>query len=328
MKCSVACLLLAALAAPTALAADAILKGDAHFFTTGGKANKAFGSDKQITLNSQTSALLQFDLSTLPTGIGAADVQKANLWLFVVKVKKPGDFAVHAASAPWDEETVNGASNPGFINAGSDPMAVGLDKDVEGEFVVVDVTPIVQGWVAGTLVNNGLALTPVGSVDLRIASHEGDPADRPRLEILTGEPGDAVVSTAFGSGPIGSPLTNAATYQFVPGSTVDVVVAAGDDVHVWASAAVGNASGVGTGVITFDIGFRLASDTVSEPATVHASQTANLRPLTSSIVMLSDLLSEPSLTPGTYTVGLVYKDATAAFFDANGNGRVHVIVTR
>ena len=67
------------------------------------------------------SALLRFDLGTLPAGTSAAKLVKANLVLFVNRVGTPGAIELQTVNSPWSEATVTATSAPVTSGAGSGP---------------------------------------------------------------------------------------------------------------------------------------------------------------------------------------------------------------
>ena len=93
------------------------------------------------------SSLVQFDFSSIPTGI----VAKATLRLYVNKVTTPGTVDLGTANGTWNESTVTGATAPGIGSAlGSAPIST-------TGFVTFDVTAQVAAWVGGSP-NNGFIL--------------------------------------------------------------------------------------------------------------------------------------------------------------------------
>src|ERR1700678_4114725 len=86
-----------------------------------------FGTATTITVGSSGSVgLVQFDLTQLPPGLTAAQIQKATLTLFLDHVNSGGTINVDtvSASTPWGELTVNGNSgiSPGIAVATAIPV--------------------------------------------------------------------------------------------------------------------------------------------------------------------------------------------------------------
>ena len=145
-----------------------------------------------VQKGSVTSAsYIKFNLATLPAG---ASVSKATLRLFVNQVAANGSFDVYQLNTSWAESTLtyNNAPALGTSATGNHPVA--FTSNTLNQFVVIDITPLVQGWANGSITNNGLALaltTSAGAVafdskESIYTSHQ------PELEIaLTGPAGPA-----------------------------------------------------------------------------------------------------------------------------------------
>jgi hypothetical protein len=127
-----------------------------------------FGSSVNITVGSSASqGLVQFDLSQLPPGVTGSQVQKATLTLFANHTGSPGSINVSAANGAWTEGSVNGSNAPAIGAAvGSVNIASGL------QFISVDVTAMVQGWVNLPTTNNGFILTANGNASVQFDSKE------------------------------------------------------------------------------------------------------------------------------------------------------------
>src|SRR5580658_5814455 len=84
--------------------------GDTYYVPGNGS---NFGTGIAITVGSSSSVgLVQFDLTQLPAGLTAAQIQSAKLTLFLDHVGSSGTINVDtvSASTPWSELTVNGNS--------------------------------------------------------------------------------------------------------------------------------------------------------------------------------------------------------------------------
>src|ERR1700719_809996 len=162
------------------------------------------------------NSYLQFNLSTVPTG---ATVNKATLRLFVDALVTSGSFDVYQLNKSWSESTLTYSNAPplGVSATGGHPVAVSKVN----QFVVVDITSLVQGWQNGTIANNGLALamtTSTGSFSFDskeslFTSHQ------PELEIvLTG-----VAGATGPAGPQGVQGTAGATGATGPAGTTGAI---------------------------------------------------------------------------------------------------------
>jgi hypothetical protein len=61
-------------------------------------------------------SFLKFNLATLPSGMIAADVEKATLKLFASKRRKAGSFDVFAVTGPWSEQSITHSTAPGLAD--------------------------------------------------------------------------------------------------------------------------------------------------------------------------------------------------------------------
>jgi len=148
--------------------------------------------------------LVQFDLTHLPAGLAAGQVQKATLTLFVDTVTSGGTINIDtvSSSTPWGELTVNGNSgiSPGNAVATSVPVAT-VDT-----FITMDATAAVQGWVTTPSSNNGFMILANGSTSVQFDSKENTSASHPATLTLvlvnsgaTGPSGAAGVAGATGA---------------------------------------------------------------------------------------------------------------------------------
>lgn len=114
-----------------------------------------YGAYPLLVVQPGASAYLQFNLATLPAN---ATVSKATLRLYVDEVVTPGSFDVDEVDSAWSENslTSTNAPTPGSSATGGAPVAVSTSS--LNQFVLVDVTSLVQRWVSGTLPNHGVAL--------------------------------------------------------------------------------------------------------------------------------------------------------------------------
>jgi len=167
------------------------------------------------------NSYLQFNLSTVPVG---ATINKATLRLFVDALVTSGSFDVYQLNTSWSESTLTFSNAPplGVSATGSHPVAVSKLN----QFVVVDITSLVQGWQSGAIANNGIALALTSTTgSFSFDSKESVfTSHQPELEIvLTGVAGpqgpagpQGVQGTAGATGPAGS--TGATGAQGVAGA--------------------------------------------------------------------------------------------------------------
>ena len=110
---------IAALAlAPIAGFGQTLVPSQDAYFVPANASN--FGTATTITVGSSGSiGLVQFDLTQLPAGLTAAQIQKATLTLFLDHVNSGGSINIDtvSASTPWGDLTVTGTSgiSPGIV---------------------------------------------------------------------------------------------------------------------------------------------------------------------------------------------------------------------
>ena len=173
-------------AAVPGFAAQAVLVADAHVNSALPAVNS--GAISNLRVGGGYTALVQFDLSTLPVGTTAAQVSRAVLRLYCNRVDTAGLVSLQSVGGAWGEYSVTYGSLPAL---GSAVQVVQVSQ--AGAFVAVDVTALVQGWIAAPATNNGLALT-AGTAAVQFDSKEND---------LTGHAAELDVSLVS-QGPAGA----------------------------------------------------------------------------------------------------------------------------
>ncbi len=267
-------------AALPAFAVEATLVADAHVNSARPAANS--GAISNLNVGGGYTALLQFDLSTLPAGTTAAQVSKATLRLYCNRMDTAGLVSVQPVNGSWGEYGVTFSTLPSL---GAAAQVVSVSQ--AGAYVVVDVTAMVQGWVTAPTTNNGLALT-AGTAVVQFDSKENDLTGHTAvLDVAlastvsggvtgpagqqgpAGPKGDTGAAGPAGpAGPQGAPGTSGLNYQGAYAAGViyalhDVVSFAGSSyvsliagnqantpgvTSEWAVLAQGGTGGSGTGV--------------------------------------------------------------------------------
>ena len=185
----------------------------ADAFTLNATAKTNYGQSPLLAVTSGASTFIQFNLSELPAN---ATVSKATLRLYVNAVTGAGAFDVYEVDTPWTERTLNftNAPAPGLSATGSKPVSISSANG--NQFVLVDITTLVQDWANGTIANNGIVLKLTSSSggfsfdskEAPLTSHE------PELEITL-----ATAGPAGPQGPTGATgQTGAAGPQGIPGN--------------------------------------------------------------------------------------------------------------
>jgi collagen type VII alpha len=185
-------------------AQPATLLGDAHVSSARPAVNS--GSLSNLNVGGGYTALVQFDLGTLPAGTTAAQITRATLRVYCNRADTPGVVAVQPVGAGWSESSVTYATLPVLGTVVQTAQAGSV-----GQFVTFDVTSTVQGWVSSSATNNGLALT-AGSAVVQFDSKENDQtAHAPQLEIALAAGGAGSIGATGSTGLTGATGSAGAT---------------------------------------------------------------------------------------------------------------------
>jgi hypothetical protein len=147
-------------------AAQVALIGDASVSTARPSTN--FGTLANLYVGNGNTAYLQFDLSSLPAGTTSAQIARATLTVFVNRVNAAGSVSLAPVTSAWSESAVTSSTAPS-IGATSGIFLA----SAAGQYVTLDVTALVQGWVTTPATNFGFALTST-SANLLLDSKEND----------------------------------------------------------------------------------------------------------------------------------------------------------
>ena len=198
---------LGCLCAP-AFAVEGTLVADAHVNLALPTMNS--GTISNVNVGGGYTGLMQFDLSLLPTGTTPAQISRAVLRLYVNRVDTAGVVSLQPLNGAWSEYGVTYQTLPALGAA-----AQVFNVSQQGEFLAVDVTALVQAWVAAPATNNGFALT-AGTAVAQFDSKENDLTGHPAtLDIgivsqgpagVAGPQGPQGIAGANGAaGPVGAP---------------------------------------------------------------------------------------------------------------------------
>lgn len=189
------------LLAPSAMfASDGVVAGDAYVNSSLPSQN--FGALPQLSVGGGTQALLQFNLTGLPAGVSGSSVSKATLVLYVTRVTTGGAVDVGLVQSPWSEGSVTASTAP------SVGAVLGSVATSAPNFITVDITSAVAGWINSPAGNFGIAVSPsttAPGTQLYLDSKESTSSSHvARLEITFTGLGPAGPAGATGSaGPTG-----------------------------------------------------------------------------------------------------------------------------
>ncbi len=212
-------LLAGALWLPALSAADAPIVGDAYISGAAPAAN--FGSAAAITIAAGNTGLVQFNLSS----IASPSVPAAYLKVYVNKVTTVGSLTFSPVLSAWTETGVTASPAPGIGSSfASAPV------NVANSFILIDVTSLVNGWLAAPSTNFGIAIAGVGATAVLLDTKENTATSHPAaLDVtVTGPAGIPGPTGAVGpTGPIGPTGPTGATGAKGPAGAPGIAGAAG-----------------------------------------------------------------------------------------------------
>jgi hypothetical protein len=195
----------ASLLAPVAVFAQAPPIYDT--FSYSAQPNKNFGAYPILLVEKGATSYLEFNLSAFPANAG---VTKAVLRLYVDSVGQAGTLDAYEIDSAWTEAQLTASNLPVIGPSATGGIPVSITTASNGQFLLLDVTQLVQKWLADTIANDGIALAITGntgvfsfdSKESTLNSHE------PELLVeLNGPLGAAGPAGATGpqgpAGPIG-----------------------------------------------------------------------------------------------------------------------------
>lgn len=146
-------LLLSIILAALAAFGQAPPAADTFSFST--QPTKNFGSFPMLMVEKQATSYLKFHLAEFPTN---ASIKKATLRVYVDSVVQNGSFDAYEIDTAWTEGGLTAENAPplGTSTTGGHPVAITTANN--NQFVLLDVTALVQNWESGAVKNNGLAL--------------------------------------------------------------------------------------------------------------------------------------------------------------------------
>src|SRR5450631_3174558 len=198
--------LAALLLAPAgAWAAGANTIADTYVSSTAPASN--FGTATAINIGGGNTALIQFDLSGLPAGLAATNINKATMTFYVNTAAIAGAVDIAQVTSAWTESGVNNGNRPTYLS----PFLLGVPTTTSRQYVTVDVTQLVKDWVTGVAQNFGVQISAAASASttaIVLDSKENQTTSHPAfLDVAIQSVGPAGPSgpqgTAGATGPAG-----------------------------------------------------------------------------------------------------------------------------
>jgi hypothetical protein len=132
----------------------------ADTYSSSSSSTTNYGASDTLQVSSSSKSFLQFELTTLPSG---AAVSKATLRLFVDTVTTAGSLDVYQVNNSWEEGTLTYKNLPAIGGSATGGHPVSVATTSVNQFLVIDVTLLVQDWMNGSVPNYGIALELSGS---------------------------------------------------------------------------------------------------------------------------------------------------------------------
>ncbi len=221
LKTQLAVLLLSALASLTG--AYAQITPSADSYTNSVDPNTNYGTKPLLDVDGATQiTYIQFNLASIPSG---ASVSQATLKLYVYGVTTAGNFNVDYVNGAWSESTITHNLSPAL--GGTIAPGIGLTAASKNQYILIDITSAVQGWLIGSPANDGIALVANGTLNATFDSKENvGTSHPPELDIVFSGPqgpqGPAGPTGSQGpqgpigpTGPSGAPGLNGQGFNFL-----------------------------------------------------------------------------------------------------------------
>jgi len=139
---SAAAILFSSLFAPSVAHATGVALS-ADTFVSSSRSTTNFGTVANLYIGNGNTALLQFDLSSLPTGTTSSQIAKASLIVFVNRINVDGTVNLSPVTSAWTELGVTYATIPGIGAA-----TTSFNATTAGVYVTLDVTAL-DYWQPG-----------------------------------------------------------------------------------------------------------------------------------------------------------------------------------
>ncbi len=163
----------------------------ADAFSFAATPTKNYGNWPVLVVQQGATSYLRFNLAAFPAGV---TVNKATLRLYVDNVDNNGGaFDVFEVNTPWSETSLTSSNAPPLAGSATGGQPVTVAKGSASQFVLVDITTLVEGWLSGAVPNNGVAISLTsGTGSISFDSKESIyTSHEPELEVVLNGPAGA-----------------------------------------------------------------------------------------------------------------------------------------
>jgi hypothetical protein len=248
-----------------------------------------YGSKTLLDVDGATQiTYIQFNLASIRVG---SSISQATLKLYVNTVITGGSFNVDYVNGAWAENTITANLAPAL--GGTIASGVPITAADKNQYILINVTPAVVGWLNASQANDGIALVADGSFNATFDSKENTTTSHP-AEL------DIVFAGSEGGGTITGVLTGSSSGLTGGGTSGTLnlslsTACAAKQILQWSGSAWACAS-PGTGTVTsVGSGAGLTGGPITGSGTLSIASAG----------VSNSMLANPSLTisPGTALTG-------------------------
>jgi hypothetical protein len=220
----------------------------ADAYTNSAAPTTNYGSKTLLDVDGATQVTyVRFNLASIPAG---SSVSQATLKLYVNSVTTAGSFNVDYVSGTWAENTITANLAPAL--GGTIASGVAITTADKNQYILVNVTPAVVGWLGGTQANDGVALVADGSFNATFDSKESTTTSHPaELDIVfAGSGGGGTITgvlTGSASGLTGGGTSGTLNLSLSTACATNQVLQWNGHAWICAAAGTGTISGVTAG---------------------------------------------------------------------------------
>lgn len=131
---------------------------------------KTAGKATTLPVSSTRMGLVRFDVGAFATALAGTQVTRARLIIYVNKVTKPGALSLNRVTQDWSEIVT---AAPVVIPTSVPLTTIATGSVVAKQFIIVDVTATVLGWLAAPATDFGFSLSTSGTTSVLLSSKEG-----------------------------------------------------------------------------------------------------------------------------------------------------------